>query len=116
EQGGRKIGEREGNRGQKKKEARAGGRGRGEPVSTPPATTFSPAVRRIVEEEKLKPEKIRGTGEGGRLTKRDVLEAVEKRGKADLPAEASAEGRFIRKKMSPLRRKIAQQLVMSQQT
>jgi 2-oxoglutarate dehydrogenase E2 component (dihydrolipoamide succinyltransferase) len=46
-----------------------------------------------------------------------VLEAVEKRGKADLPAEASAAaGRFIRKKMSPLRRKIAQQLVMSQQT
>ena len=31
-------------------------------------------------------------------------------------AEASAEARFIRKKMSPLRRKIAQQLVMAQHT
>lgn len=109
------------------KEAVAAGGNRGGPASTPPATTLSPAVRRIVEEEKLKPEKIRGTGEGGRLTKGDVLTAVEKRGKADLsaglPAEALAEagaspdaGRFIRKRMSPLRRKIAQQLVMSQQT
>ena len=109
------------------KEAVATGGNRGDRASTPPATTLSPAVRRIVEEEKLKPEKIRGTGEGGRLTKGDVLAAVEKRGKADLsaglPAEALAEagaspdaGRFIRKKMSPLRRKIAQQLVMSQQT
>jgi 2-oxoglutarate dehydrogenase E2 component (dihydrolipoamide succinyltransferase) len=92
---------------------------------------FSPAVRRIVEEEKLESGKISGTGTGGRLTKADVLAAVEERGKADLSAvapakpeervegreaERSAEGRFIRKKMSPLRRKIAQQLVMAQHT
>ncbi|PYJ03746.1 MAG: dihydrolipoyllysine succinyltransferase [Verrucomicrobia bacterium] len=85
---------------------------------------LSPAVRHIVEEEKLEPEKIPGTGRSGRLTKADVLAAVEERGKADLPAEALAEarasakadGRFIRKKMSPLRRKIAQQLVMAQHT
>src|SRR5947208_582745 len=81
---------------------------------------LSPAVRHIVEEEKLEPEKIPGTGRSGRLTKTDVLAAVEERGDADLSAEALAEarasakadGRFIRKKMSPLRRKIAQQLVM----
>jgi len=48
---------------------------------SPPATTLSPAVRRIIEEEKLEPQKIRGTGEGGRLTKTDVLKAVEERGK-----------------------------------
>jgi 2-oxoglutarate dehydrogenase E2 component (dihydrolipoamide succinyltransferase) len=105
---------------------------------SPPATTLSPAVRRIIEEEKLEPQKIRGTGEGGRLTKTDVLKAVEERGKgksseakaedkieprevqppSDVSAEASpkAEARFIRKKMSPLRRKIAQQLVMAQHT
>src|SRR5437764_2771014 len=91
------------------------------------AQPFSPAVRRIIEEEKLEPEKIRGTGEGGRLTKGDVLAAAQQRGKADLPAvtpakaeekiearkvEPSGDGRFTRKKMSPLRRKIAQQLVM----
>jgi len=94
-------------------------------------TTLSPAVRRIIEEKKLEPEKIRGTGEGGRLTKGDVLAAAQQRGKADLPAvtpakaeekiearevEPSGDGRFTRKKMSPLRRKIAQQLVMAQHT
>jgi 2-oxoglutarate dehydrogenase E2 component (dihydrolipoamide succinyltransferase) len=75
-------------------------------------TPLSPAVRHRVEEEKLEPEKIQGTGKGGRLTKADVLAAVQERGKADLSAAA----RFIRKNMSPLRRKIAQQLVMAQHT
>jgi 2-oxoglutarate dehydrogenase E2 component (dihydrolipoamide succinyltransferase) len=110
----------------------AAGADRGRPQPTGGATTtLSPAVRRIVEEEKLQPEKIRGTGEGGRLTKADVLAAAQQRGKADLTAVTSAkaeekvearevepagDGRFTRKKMSPLRRKIAQQLVMAQHT
>ena len=95
------------------------------------ATALSPAVRRIIEEEKLEPGKIRGTGEGGRLTKGDVLAAAQQRGKAELSAVASAkaeekietreaepsgDGRVVRKRMSPLRRKIAQQLVMAQHT
>ena len=84
-------------------------------------TTLSPAVRRIVEEEKLEAEKIRGTGEGGRLTKEDVLAAVQERGKAGekidtREVQLSGDGRFVRKKMSPLRRKIAQQLVIAQHT
>ena len=84
-------------------------------------TTLSPAVRRIVEEEKLETEKIRGTGEGGRLTKEDVLAAVQERGKAGekidtREVQLSGDGRFVRKKMSPLRRKIAQQLVIAQHT
>jgi 2-oxoglutarate dehydrogenase E2 component (dihydrolipoamide succinyltransferase) len=110
----------------------AAGTDRGSPQPTPEATTtLSPAVRRIVEEEKLQAEKIRGTGEGGRLTKGDVLAAAQQRGKADVSAVTSAkaeekvearevkpfgDGRFTRKKMSPLRRKIAQQLVMAQHT
>jgi len=114
---------------------------RGGPESAPPATSLSPAVRRILEEGKIEPEEIAGSGPDGRLTKADVLAAVENRGKAepsevavakaeekieprevqptsDLTAEASAkaEARFIRKKMSPLRRKIARQLVMAQHT
>jgi 2-oxoglutarate dehydrogenase E2 component (dihydrolipoamide succinyltransferase) len=101
-----------------KKPAVAAGADRDGPESQPPATTLSPAVRRIVDEEKLATEKIRGTGAGGRLTKADVLQAAHERGKADLSAVASAkaDGPFIRKKMSPLRRKIAQQLVMAQHT
>jgi 2-oxoglutarate dehydrogenase E2 component (dihydrolipoamide succinyltransferase) len=101
---------------EKKPEAVAAGADRGKPEST-----LSPAVRRIVEEEKLEPQRIRGTGEGGRLTKGDVLAAVQTRGKAEEKIEArevepSSDGRFTRKKMSPLRRKIAQQLVMAQHT
>ena len=92
--------------------------------------TLSPAVRRIVDEEHLEPEKISGTGPGGRLTKADALAAAQNRGGAQEKASTedraataapsaggqSADGRFVRKKMSPLRRKIAAQLVMAQQT
>ena len=82
---------------------------------------LSPAVRRIVEEEALEPEKIAGTGKGGRLTKADVLTATQNRGAADekidiTPDRQETDGRVVRKRMSPLRRKIAAQLVMSQQT
>ena len=110
----------------------AAGGDRGRPQPTAAATApLSPAVRRIVEEEGLEPEKIHGTGKGDRLTKGDALAAAQERGKADSSAvalakaeerieareaEPSGDGRFIRKKMSPLRRKIAQQLVMAQHT
>lgn len=95
---------------------------------SPNAELLSPAVRRIVEEENLDVSRLTGSGKGGRLTKGDVLAAVEKRGAAPAgqagpekkeaapaPVESS-DGRFTRKRMSPLRRKIAQQLVMAQQT
>ena len=112
-----------------------------EPGSTTPATgPLSPAVRRLVEEEHVETEKISGTGKDSRLTKGDVLAATEKRTVGDAvdaspartvpgkltasPTEAKAttqdrqlaNGRFTRKKMSPLRRKIAAQLVMAQHT
>src|SRR5213595_2693822 len=102
---------------------------RGRAESPIAATVLSPAVRRIVEEEKLEPEKISSTGKGGRLTKADVLHPAQRRETAgeamSFPgtatpsatvAEPSADGRFTRKRMSPLRRKIAQQLVMAQHT
>jgi len=99
---------------------------RGAPEKEKSATTeaLSPAVRRIVEEEHLEPEKISGTGKDGRLTKGDVLAAAEKKTVGDavsFPSPAaqdrqSADGRFSRNRMSPLRRKIAAQLVMAQQT
>jgi 2-oxoglutarate dehydrogenase E2 component (dihydrolipoamide succinyltransferase) len=116
---------------QKKSEAVPASVDGGRPESTTQATTLSPGVRRIIEEEKLEPEKITGTGQGGRLTKADVLNALENRGKTEPSGGAVAkaekkiepredqprrEARFIRKKMSPLRRKIAQQLVMAQHT
>jgi 2-oxoglutarate dehydrogenase E2 component (dihydrolipoamide succinyltransferase) len=93
---------------------------------------LSPAARRVVAEEKLDPEKISGSGKGGRVTKGDALAAAQNREPAPestpAPAEAarapeeakpavqSGNERFTRKKMSPLRRKIAAQLVMAQHT
>jgi 2-oxoglutarate dehydrogenase E2 component (dihydrolipoamide succinyltransferase) len=79
---------------------------------------LSPAVRRIVEEEHLETEKISGTGKDGRLTKGDVLIAAEKpRAPAEeIDKKQEPQGRFTRKRMSPLRRKIAAQLVMAQHT
>jgi 2-oxoglutarate dehydrogenase E2 component (dihydrolipoamide succinyltransferase) len=88
---------------------------------------LSPAVRRIVEEEHLEAAKISGTGKDGRLTKGDLLAAAQGQksgGEAVSFLPSAAEDRqaqpetdrFIRRKMSPLRRKIAAQLVMAQQT
>jgi 2-oxoglutarate dehydrogenase E2 component (dihydrolipoamide succinyltransferase) len=88
---------------------------------------LSPAARRVVTEEKLDPQEIRGSGKGGRVTKGDALAAAQNRPAptvakaAEKPAEEKAavqseDGRFTRKKMSPLRRKIAAQLVMAQHT
>src|SRR5256714_3042411 len=108
---------------------------RGRPESPTPATAapLSPAVRRIVDEEKLDSSKISGTGKGGRITKGDALAAAQDRA-APVPEEVEAtavietvepveslaspatDGRVVRKRMSPLRRKIAQQLVMAQNT
>ena len=100
---------------------------RGAPGSTTPATNLSPAVRRIVEEEHVDPARVSGTGKGGRLTKGDVLDAVQAQKSESIgvavsfPASVaedrpSTDGRFVRRRMSPLRRKIAAQLVMAQQT
>ena len=96
---------------------------------SPNAETLSPAVRRLTTEEKLDPATLAGTGKGGRLTKGDViahLQSEPKRSEDDQERPRAQgkreetpvidEGRFTRKKMSPLRRKIAAQLVMSQQT
>jgi 2-oxoglutarate dehydrogenase E2 component (dihydrolipoamide succinyltransferase) len=100
---------------------------------SPNAEVLSPAVKRITTEEKLDPAKISGTGKGGRLTKGDVLAHLQSQPAASptddqekprpkkerVPATepaATSDERFTRKKMSPLRRKIAAQMVMAQQT
>ena len=80
---------------------------------------LSPAVRRIVEEENLQPEEISGTGKGGRITKADALTAAQNRGASEQMVDVSqdrqsTDDRVVRKRMSPLRRKIAAQLVMAQ--
>src|SRR3954462_6809635 len=90
------------------------------------AAPLSPSVRRIVEEEQVDPSKVPGSGKDGRLTKGDVLQAAQGRGATEKAASVPetaveapqdrqpTDGRVVRRKMSPLRRKIATQLVMAQ--
>jgi 2-oxoglutarate dehydrogenase E2 component (dihydrolipoamide succinyltransferase) len=90
------------------------------------SAVLSPAARRVIAEEKLDPARIKGTGKDGRLTKGDALAAAENRESASSPQEAAMSQpqplgetaveseRYTRRKMSPLRRKIAAQLVMAQ--
>ena len=112
------------------------------PKSAPVATKsgaaaeVSPAVRRLFAETGLNPAGIEGSGKAGRVTKGDMLAALA--GQAPIRAVAPAatapsaaspgvapsapaaqistpsrEGRTSRKRMSPLRRKIAERLVQA---
>jgi 2-oxoglutarate dehydrogenase E2 component (dihydrolipoamide succinyltransferase) len=83
------------------------------------ADDLSPAVRYQAAEKGVDPASIQGTGKDGRVLKGDVLSAAEnkpaqaaKTSAAQLP---SAGQRTTRKKMSPLRQKIAARLLSAQQ-
>ena len=98
------------------------------------ATEVSPAVRRLSAETGLDPAGIEGSGKAGRVTKGDMLAALA--GQTPIRAVASVaptastptttastpaapvsipsrDGRTTRKRMSPLRRKIAERLVQA---
>ncbi|MEW6439691.1 MAG: 2-oxoglutarate dehydrogenase complex dihydrolipoyllysine-residue succinyltransferase [bacterium] len=99
---------------------------------------LSPSARRMLEEYQIDPRTISGTGRGGRITKEDVVRQVqtsplekarppavppppegapEAEAPTPLPAEpAPVTERQTRKPMSPLRQRIAERLVMAQQT
>jgi len=99
---------------------------------TPP----SPAVRRLAEETKIDPTTVAGTGKAGRVTKGDMLAASENQtAPAPVPAQppapaaapasaqsqignlkseiASPAPRQSRRKLTPLRAKIAERLVQA---
>ena len=76
---------------------------------------LSPAARRMVEENRLAPESIAGSGRDGRITKSDVAHHLEVPQQA--PASAPAVGRVDKRvPMSRLRARIAQRLVEAQST
>src|SRR5881394_1999232 len=49
------------------------------PVPPKESAVLSPAARRIVTEEKLDPQEIRGSGKGGRVMKSDAMAAAQNR-------------------------------------
>lgn len=74
----------------------------GGPVAAP--SGLSPLVRRLAREHDVDPAVIRGTGTGGRVTKADVLQYVERR---------SNDGRTP---LTVMRRRIAEHMVASRRT
>ena len=67
---------------------------------------LSPAARKIAEEKKIDISNITGTGKSGRITKQDVLLGKPAMGKVDDSKRSES-----RKKLSMLRRKVAERLV-----
>jgi 2-oxoglutarate dehydrogenase E2 component (dihydrolipoamide succinyltransferase) len=88
-------------------------------AAQPAAAVQSPAVRRIAEETGVNPADVAGTGKAGRVTKGDMLAANERPAPAapapaaPQPAAPSGE-RQTRKKLTPLRQRIAERLVSAQ--
>ncbi len=84
----------------------------------------SPAVRRLAAETGIDPASVAGSGKAGRVTKGDMLSAAESKptpapAPAATPVGASllaTPGRQSRKKMTPLRARIAQRLVQAKQS
>ncbi len=80
------------------------------PVSekTYAAQTPSPAAKKILEEKSIQPSDIVGTGKDGRITKDDAVNAVPSMGTPTGGNRGSE-----RSKLSMLRRKVAERLVMA---
>jgi 2-oxoglutarate dehydrogenase E2 component (dihydrolipoamide succinyltransferase) len=98
-------------------------------AAQPAPAVQSPAVRRIAEETGVNPGDVAGTGKAGRVTKGDMISASERPAPAapapapsPAPAQAKAPAspipqqgeRQTRKKLTPLRQRIAERLVSAQ--
>jgi pyruvate dehydrogenase E2 component (dihydrolipoamide acetyltransferase) len=62
-------------------------------TASPPASDqrlLSPVVRRLVNEHGIDPAQIQGTGPGGRITREDVLDHIDRNGGQGAPAAPSA--------------------------
>ncbi|MEG8229690.1 2-oxoglutarate dehydrogenase complex dihydrolipoyllysine-residue succinyltransferase [Candidatus Rickettsia tasmanensis] len=90
-----------------------------QPTSEKPAVannTLAPSVQKLVTENKLDPNNIKGTGRDGRITKGDVLTTINTTATSAPAISKSNEERVQRVRMSRLRKTIAQRLKDSQNT
>ena len=78
-----------------------------EVTSTYATGTASPAAKKILAEKNIEASTIKGTGKAGRITKEDAVKAVPSMG--TMPEDGTRG--TTRKKMSMLRRKVAERLV-----
>jgi 2-oxoglutarate dehydrogenase E2 component (dihydrolipoamide succinyltransferase) len=99
------------------------------PAAAPTAAPLSPAVRRIAAENNIGPEAMEGTGKGGRITKADALTATKRKetsvsealapSATDLPQKldtaAPQSGPQTRVRMSLIRKRTAERLVLARQ-
>ena len=69
--------------------------------------TASPAAKKVLAEKGIEPSAVSGTGKDGRITKEDAVNAVPSFGSQPATGSRNTE----RKKMSMLRRKVAERLV-----
>ena len=92
------------------------------PAEPAPLAPLSPAVRKLISEHDLDPAKIFGSGKDRRITKADVLEAIEKFAApvaavvAPVTTSASPEAREERVPMTRFRKRIAERLKEAQNT
>ena len=83
--------------------------------------TLSPAARKLVEEQRLDPAEIAGSGRGGRVTKQDVVSYLDKSVTPSAPVPApvsipSGPRPEQRVPMTRLRARVAERLVQAQHT
>ncbi|RQP14220.1 MAG: 2-oxoglutarate dehydrogenase complex dihydrolipoyllysine-residue succinyltransferase [Chryseobacterium sp.] len=77
------------------------------PETSYAANTPSPAAKKILDEKGIAPEKVSGSGVGGRITKEDAVNAAVPMGSAQTTGSRSSKTT----KLSMLRRKVAARLV-----
>ena len=81
---------------------------------------YSPLVRRLAKEYNINLEAVKGTGEGGRVTKKDILDYVASKPGISAPPAAEAEKKILEREtlipVSPKRKITADRMVLSKRT
>ncbi len=81
---------------------------------------YSPLVRRLAKEYNITLEEVKGTGEGGRITKKDIMDYTASKPGISAPPAAEAEKKVLEREtlipVSPKRKITAERMVQSKRT